>query len=152
MCVHKVFKDITPTLRANSKFGLYYTPWYVVCGMWYVVCGMWYMVCGMWYVVCGMWPMVYIPHTTYHIPHTTYHIPYTTYHIPHTTYHIPHTMVYGMVYGVWSWPVMSCNACLCFLSNFIEIFLYENIILAPFSIFCCKEKNRNYHCWISKGT
>merc|ERR1712121_596399 len=57
-----------------SKFGLYYTPWYVVCGihlypypssaytihlgMWYVVCGMWYVVCGMWYMVCGMWYVV----------------------------------------------------------------------------------------------
>ena len=26
-------------------------------------------------------------------------------------------MVYGMVYGVWSWPVMSCNACFLLYSD-----------------------------------
>ena len=32
-------------------------------------------------------------------------------------------MVYGMVYGVWSWPVMSCNAC-----NLLSLF-YSLILL-----------------------
>ena len=41
------------TSPANSKFGLYYTPWYVVCGMWYVVYGIWYMVYGIW-----SWPVM----------------------------------------------------------------------------------------------
>merc|ERR1711905_75989 len=40
-------EQVWGALRANSKFGLCYTPWYVVCGMWYVRC-MWY-VRGMWY-------------------------------------------------------------------------------------------------------
>ena len=42
----KIRKQVWGALRANSKLGLCYTPWYVVCGMWYVRC--------MWYVVCGM--------------------------------------------------------------------------------------------------
>ena len=146
MCVQCASTKFLKTLRRHygptpsSAYTIHHGMWYVVCGMWYVVCGIWYVVCGMWYVVCGLWYTYHIPHTTYHIPHTTYHIPhttyhipyttyhiphttyhipYTTYHIPHTTYHIPHTMVYGMVYGVWSWPVMSCNACyLYYLLNY----------------------------------